>query len=503
MGASSGLNVTCVFAFTKMFIINQLTQFAFAVTSLLIFAVGVRFPRFSWTLTARPHNLLTPMNWKLPVVLSFLLLIPAVRSESILFKNATIYPVSSARLENADLLIENGKIKQIGQKLSAEGAREIDCSGKFIFPGIIAAATTAGLVEIDAVRATVDAREVGEYTPDVRSWLAVNPDSELLPVARANGITHIVPVPTGGIVPGQSGLVALHGWTVEDLAVKAPVALHLFWPSMSLDTTPREGLVDKSKFKSLEDQAKDRSERLKDVDDFFSEAEAYAKGRPKDAHARVPAWEAMLPFLNAEIPLMIYADESRQIKAAVEWAVQRKYKVILAGARDAWMHADLLASNKIPVLFERVYYQSSSLAATPSRDIDPYDTHYKAPAVLHKAGVQVAIGLGLGGHSASELRNIPYVAAHAMAFGLPEEVALKSITLHPAQMLAIADRLGSLEPGKDATLVVATGNILDIRSQVTDVWIAGQKTSLETRHTRLYEKYNNRPRSSAKAPEGQ
>ena len=443
------------------------------------------------------------MNWKLPSLLSILLLVPTVRPETILFKNATIYPVSSARLDNADLLIENGKIKQVGQKLSAEGAQEFDCSGKCIFPGIIAAATTAGLVEIDSVRATIDSREVGEYTPDVRSWLAVNPDSELLPVARANGITHIVPVPTGGIVPGQSGLVALHGWTVEDLAVKAPVALNLFWPSMTLDTTPRQGLVDKSKFKSLEEQAKERSERLKDADDFFSEAEAYAKGRPKDANARIPAWEAMLPFLNGQIPLMIYADESRQIKAAIEWSLQRKYKVIIAGARDAWMHADLLASNKIPVLFERVYYQSSSLAATPSRDVDPYDTHYKAPAVLHAAGVQVAIGLGLGGHSASEVRNIPYVAAHAMAFGLPEEVALKSITLHPAQMLGVADHLGSLEPGKDATLVIATGNILDIRSQVSDVWIAGQKTSLETRHTRLYEKYNNRPRSSAKTPEGQ
>jgi imidazolonepropionase-like amidohydrolase len=443
------------------------------------------------------------MNWKLPAFLSLLLLAPAVRPESILFKNATIYPVSSARLENADLLVENGKIKAIGQKLSAEGAREIDCSGKSIFPGIIAAATTAGLVEIDAIRATIDSREVGDYTPDVRSWLAVNPDSELLPVGRANGITHIVPVPTGGIVPGQSGLVALHGWTVEDLAVKAPVALHLFWPNMSLNTIPREGLIDKSRFKSLEDQAKERSERLKDVDDFFSEAEAYAKSRPKDKNAHVPAWEAMLPFLNGEIPLMIYADESRQIKAAADWAAQRKYKIILAGARDAWMHADLLASNNIPVLFERVYYQSSSLAATPSRDVDPYDIHYKAPSILHKAGVKVAIGLGLGGHSASELRNIPYVAAHAMAFGLPEDAALKSITLHPAEMLGVADRLGSLEPSKDATLVISTGNILDIRSQVTDVWIAGQKTSLETRHTRLYEKYNNRPRSSAKIPEGQ
>ena len=436
------------------------------------------------------------MNWK---VLAFIaLLLPGTgKAESVLFKNARIFPISSPPLEHADLLIENDKIKQIGKNLSSEGAREIDCTGKHIFPGIIAAATTAGLIEIDAVRATIDSREVGDYTPDVQSWLAVNPDSELLPVARANGITHIVPVPTGGIVPGHSGLVALQGWTVEDLAVKAPLALHLFWPSMSLDTTPREGLVDKSKFKSLEDQAKERAERLKDVDDFFSEAEAYVIGRPSNETDRVPAWEAMLPFLKGEIPLMLHADESRQIKAAVEWATRRKYKAILAGARDAWMHADLLASNKIPVLFERVYYQSSSLAATPSRDVDPYDTHYKAPAVLHKAGVQVAMGLGLGGHSASELRNIPYVAAHAMAFGLPEDAALKSITLHPAQMLGIADRLGSLEVGKEATLVIATGNILDIRSQVTEVWIAGKKTDLQSRHTRLYEKYNNRPRPAA------
>ena len=436
------------------------------------------------------------MNWKL-VVLMGLVLPCTGKAESILFKNASIFPVSSPAMEKADLLIENGKIQKIGVNLSSEGAREVDCSGKHICPGIIAAATTAGLIEIDAVRATIDSREVGDYTPDVRSWLAVNPDSELLPVARANGITHIVPVPTGGIVPGHSGLVALHGWTVEDLAVKAPLALHLFWPNMSLDTTPREGLVDKSKFKSLEDQAKDRAERLKDVDDFFSEAEAYAKARPSNEIDRVPAWEAMLPFLSGEIPLMIHADESRQIKAAVEWVIQRKYKGIIAGARDAWMHADLLASNKIPVLFERVYYQSSSLAATPSRDIDPYDAHYKAPAVLHKAGVQVAIGLGLGGHSASELRNIPYVAAHAMAFGLPADVALKSITLHPAQMLGIADRLGSLEVGKEATLVIATGNILDIRSRVTEVWIAGKKANLESRHTRLYEKYNNRPKPAA------
>jgi imidazolonepropionase-like amidohydrolase len=205
----------------------------------------------------------------------------------------------------------------------------------------------------------------------------------------------------------------------------------------------------------------------------------------------------MLPFLNKEIPLMVHADDARQIKAAAAWAAERKYKIIIAGGRDAWMHAGLLASNNIPVLYERVYYQNSSSAATPARDIDPYDIHFTAPAVLHKAGVKVAIGLGLAGHSAAELRNLPYAAAHAMAFGLPAEVALKAITLHPAEMLGVADRLGSLEAGKDATFLVASGDILDIRTQVLEVWISGDKTSLETRHTRLYEKYKNRPRKKS------
>jgi imidazolonepropionase-like amidohydrolase len=436
------------------------------------------------------------MNCKVLVLLALLFAAPA-RSETIIFRNAAIYPVSSAPLEKADLLIADDQIKQIGSNLQTENAREVDLSGKRIYPGLIVASTSAGLVEIDAIRATIDAREVGEYTPDVRSWMAVNPDSELLPVARANGITHIVPVPSGAIVSGLSGLLALNGWTVEEMAVKAPVALHLFWPSMRLDPTPREALVDKSKFKSLEDQAKERAARLKDVDDFFSEAESYAKARAKNGEDRVPAWEAMLPFLNKEIPLMVHADDARQIKAAVEWAATRKYKIIIAGARDAWLHADLLASNNVPVLYERIYYQASSLAATPARDIDPYDVHFTAPAVLHKAGVKVAIGLGLSAHSAAELRNLPYFAAQAAAFGLPPDIALKSITLHPAEMLGVADRLGSLETGKEATFIVTDGDILDIRSHVLEVWISGQKTSLETRHTRLYEKYKNRPRKKS------
>jgi imidazolonepropionase-like amidohydrolase len=411
---------------------------------------------------------------------------------SLLFRNGTIHPVSGPVLTNADFWIEGAVIKGVGTNLKSSTGQTVDLNGKHVFPGLIAAATSAGLVEIDMVRSTRDLSEVGEYTPDVRAWMAVNPDSELLPVARANGITHIVPVPNGGIVAGQSGLVSLHGWTVEDMTVKAPLALHVFWPSMSLDTTPKEQLADKSKFKSFEEQAKEREEKIKSLDDFFSEAEAYAKSRKQEES--VPAWEAMLPFVNGKIPLMVHADDYRQIKAAVEWAGQRKYKMILAGARDAWMVADLLAKEKVPVIFERIYNMGGPLGATPARDFDPYDVHFRAPGVLHKAGVKVIIGMGLGGQVASELRNLPYYAAQAVAFGLPEEEGLKAITLYPAEILQVNDRLGSLEPGKEATFVIADGNILDNRTHVEEVWIRGEKTSPETRHTRLYEKYRNRPK---------
>ena len=413
---------------------------------------------------------------------------------SLLLKNGVIHTVSGATLSPGSILVVDGKISKISEQIE-EGADEtIDLDGLHVYPGLISAGTTLGLIEIEAVRATRDFAEVGEYTPDVQSWIAVNPDSELIAVARMNGITHIVPVPTGGIVTGYSGLVQLNGWTMEDMTVKSPLALHLFWPSMALDTRSRDQLPEnqRERFKSLEDQAKDRRAKLKEIDDFFSEAEAYWKARP-EKDFRVPAWEAMGPIVRGEVPLMVHADELRQIKAAVQWAKERKYKMILAGARESWMVADLLAENKIPVLFERIFNMGNGLAATPARDVDPYDIHFKAPSVLQKAGVKVAIGEGLGGDGAANLRNLPYSAAHARAFGLPADEALKAITLHPAEILGVADRLGSLEAGKEATFFISTGDILDVRSQVKGLWIAGAKIPLESRHTRLYDKYRNRP----------
>ena len=420
-----------------------------------------------------------------------------VRSETLLLTGATIHTVSGATISQGDVLIQDGKIKgvfdasQPTRAIYPTDTTKIDLKGQHLYPGIIALNTSLGLIEIGAVRATRDTTEVGQgYTPDVQSWTAINPDSELIPVARVNGVTHAQPVPQGGIVAGQSGLVALDGWTPEQMTVKKPVALHLFWPQMELDTTPKEEFQDKSKWKSIEDQGKERQKKLKALDDFFAEARAYEKARQAAGKNGVidpglsPSWEAMRPFVRGELPLMVHADELRQIKTAVRWAETNRYKIILAGGRDAWKAADLLATNKIPVVYDYVF-------GLPPRDTDAYDIQFKTPEILRQAGVTVVFGGG--SVEASVIKNLPYVAAQAVAFGLPESEALKGMTLYPAQLLGVADRLGSIEAGKEATLFVADGNILDIRSNVKRMWIAGKEVSLENRHTRLYEKYRNRP----------
>jgi imidazolonepropionase-like amidohydrolase len=418
---------------------------------------------------------------------------PCALAESLLLTGATVHTISGETLAPGQVLIQDGKIAAVGKTVPAGGATAIDLRGQHLYPGIIALNTVLGLTEISGVRATQDTTEVGDdFTPDVESWVAVNPDSELIPVTRANGITSFEPVPQGHIISGQSALVATAGWTTEQMTIKKPIALHLFWPGMELDTTPKEKARDKSKWKSLEDQARERRARLQATADFFEEAKAYAKARDAAAKGntpvpeQIPAWEAMLPYVRGELPIVIHADEIRQIRAAINWADTNHCKVILAGARDAWMAADLLAAKRIPVVYGHTFTQ-------PVRDTASYDVQFRAPEVLHQAGVQVTFSIGSDSFNAGLIRNLPYSAAQAVAFGLPEAEALKGLTLYPAQLANVADRLGSLEPGKEATLFASDGDILDIRANVKRMWIAGKEVSLESRHTLLYEKYKNRP----------
>ncbi len=400
----------------------------------------------------------------------------ASATDSLLLRGATIHPVSGPALNSGDVLITDGKISAIAERIEDETARVLDLTGLHLYPGLISAATELGLVEISGVRASVDLREVGDFTPEVEAWVAVNPDSELIPVARANGLTHFNAVPQGGILAGASGLMATAGWTIEDLAHRRQTGLHLYWPDHSL-TLPGPN----SSAKPLDEQARQRRERVLNLERFFADAEAWSR-RPADSPP-TPAWQAMQPVLSGQLPLMIHAHGRREIRAALDWTAARPgLRVVLVGARDAWIFAAELAQRKIGVIYTETF-------TLPPRLSDPYDVQFAAPTRLHKAGVTFAIAET----KASDQRNLPYAAAQAAAFGLPADTALAALTLQPARLLGVDDRLGSIEPGKDATLVAATGDLLDIRSQVRHVWIKGAEQSLETRHTRLADRYRQRP----------
>lgn len=416
-------------------------------------------------------------------------------AKSLLITNAVVHTVSGADIRNGQTLVVDGKISAVAEASAHLTADEtIDLEGAHLYPGFILPISSVGLIEIDSVRGTVDTAESGEFKPEVQAWLAVDPDSEIIAATRANGVLHSVAVPAGGMISGQSGLIQMGGgWTVEDLAARKSTAMHLFWPGMELDTTPRELARDKERWKSLEDQAKDRRLRLKDVENFFSEAEAYAADTRAETK-RIPSWEAMIPVVRGEIPLVVHADSHAQIKAVIRFAADRKYRVIITGGRDSWKLAKELAEARIPVIFERIYNDGGALSSGTMRDTEPYDAHFSAPAKLAAAGVKFAISGGLGGDEATTARNLPYLAAQAMAFGLSREDALKSITLNVAEIYGFADRLGAIAVGKEATMFVSTGDALDIRSQVKRVWIKGQAVSIENKQTRLYQRYQSRPR---------
>ena len=410
-------------------------------------------------------------------------------AESILYKAAAIHTADRGVIVDGQMLVANGRIAAVGKKFDVPAnTKTVDLGKLQLYPGLIAAPTSLGLTEINAVRATQDTTEVGEFTPDVEAWVSVNPDSELIPVARANGFTHFLVAPMGGTVTGTSGLIKMAGWGVEDMTIKPRAALHVWWPDYNLNIRPKTALRNPDSYKSPSDQAKARKEKLQAIDRFFDEAEAYAKARKvEDDFRKVPAWEATLDAIAGKQPIMVHANYERQIAGAVAWAKRRGYRIIIAAGLDAWRVADLLAKEKVPVIFDNTF-------RLPQRDTDTHDVNFRAAGVLHKAGVPVAFSVRMGSWGASEVRNVVYAAARGMLYGLPREAALQSITLQPAKMLGVSDRLGSLTVGKEASFIAVDGDLFDIRANVKMMWIEGQPVSLESRHTRLYEKYKNRPK---------
>jgi imidazolonepropionase-like amidohydrolase len=395
---------------------------------------------------------------------------------------ATVHPVSGEPVENATIIVRQGKIVSIGVKVSVpKNAITIDAAGKHVYPGMFDAYTDMGLVEVNAVRASVDVRETGSINPNVKSWVSVNPDSEIIPVTRSNGVLLALSAPAGGLISGQSAVLQLDGWTWEDLAVRTGIGMHIVWPRMSpsiaWDTD-----------ESAKEQVESRDKALEQLRQTFADARAYEQARRanESQHSIDLRWEAMLSVLAGKLPLIVDADEIQQIQAAVAFAEQQKVKLIIYGGYDAPLCAELLKKHDVAVIIGGVY-------RLPMRRSEAYDTPFTIPARLHEAGVRFCIS-GSGRFGASNVRNLPHHAAMAVAFGLPHDEAMKAITLSPAQILGVAERVGTLERGRDATFIITDGDPLETTTQVEAAYIQGREVDLNNRHKRLWKKYEEKYR---------
>ena len=410
----------------------------------------------------------------------------------------TIHPVDTADIASGTVLVQADRIVAVGADVALPpNTKLIDVTGLHVYPGLIDPGTTLGLTEIGKVKETHDFDETGLFQPDLRAGVAINPDSELIPVARAGGITTVLATPLGGRISGQASAVRLGGWTVPEMVLDLEVGLSLRWP-----TTPTPFPEDRSRptrrtQPSVDEQEKARQKELDDLREFFQQARLYLELKANATAAQQPLpiadsrFEALAPYLNGSKPVLFEAHQRREIAEAILFAEEQKLKLIITGGTDAWKLADVLKSRKIPVIVGPVM-------RSPTTETDPFDAPYANPGRLFEAGVAFCIR----SDDASNSRNVPFEAAQAVAYGLPAEEALKSVTLHAAQILGLDQQIGSITPGKLANLVITDGSPLLPSTQIKGTFISGRPYSLDNRQLRFYEKYRQRitPPPAVSAP---
>lgn len=397
--------------------------------------------------------------------------------QPIFLKNATIHTVANGTQANTNLLFDAGRIVAISDTLRAPAnARVIDCTGMHVYPGFIAPVTTLGLTEIDAVRATRDMAEIGSVNPNVRGETAYNPDSELIPTIRSNGILIANVSPVGGLVSGMSSLMRLDGWTREDIAIRSRSALVINWPSMDVDRSPWNRTPP-------EEQRSASTKAIKQIYDLFYAARAYSTlTAAGDTTKHDIKLDAVRKVLADSIPVMIHAETTRQIEAAIEFKRTFGIRIILVGASEGRFLTELLQREQVPLIINRVH-------GLPTRDEDPFDHAFTLPAVLSSARIPFAFS----DDGAWQQRNLAYHAGTAIAFGLSEAEAERALSLYPARMFGIDRDYGSLEVGKSATLFVSTGVALDAKSAIVrHAFIDGRDVDLSNRHVKLTKKYRER-----------
>jgi imidazolonepropionase-like amidohydrolase len=435
------------------------------------------------------------------LALAVLCVLPlAAADDTFLIRGATVHPVASAEIENGSVLVRDGKIVGVGRNLTApKGMKIIEGKGLHVYPGMIDSGTQIGLSEIGSTRESVDTGELGKFTPQLRAEIAINPDSEHIPVTRVNGITSVISLPLapggegGGrrgpqpsIIAGQAALVHLDGWTWEEMEIKKSAGMAMRMPIIAPpggrggEGPPEFG----GPRLTYTDAKKNYENDLRELRELFEQVRRYqkAKAASEKSFRTDLKMEAMLPVIEGKEPVIIFAARERAIRDAVQFADQQKVRAIIANPRELGKMGPELKARNIPAIL-------GPTLELPLHDDDPYDAAYALPSQFFKAGVKFAFGSFDNEFS----RDLPYQAATAVAFGLPYEEALKAVTLNAAQIWGVSDRTGSIEEGKWADLMITDGDPLEAKTQVKQIFIKGKNVDLDNKQKRLYEKYLGRP----------
>lgn len=426
------------------------------------------------------------------VLLSSVTWAQAAKTASYAIKGGKVYTLAGAPIENGVVVIRDGKIVAVGANVTIPAdAQVIDATGLEVYPGMFDAVTQIGLAEISQVSATMDVAELGNYNPELVAATAVNPASAYIPVTRANGITEVIAAPgtagfdsqSGGIVTGQASAFNLAGWTMNDMQLNRSVAMVINWPS--IQTRTFDFATFSIKEKSYTDAKKEYDKSVNELSDWLDRARHYAQVKEKGSPAlyeRDLKLESLVPVVEGKLPVLVIADEQRDIRNAVEFCTKQNLKMILGGGAEAWKVKDLLKDKKIPVILgptERI----------PDKEDTPYDKPMTQPSELFAAGIPFAFS----SFGTSFSRRLPQYAGASVAYGLPHDEALKAVMMNAAQIFGLGDQLGTLEAGKLANIIVTNGDPLELQTQVKFLFIKGQLTSLTNRHSDFYEQYRKRP----------
>ena len=389
--------------------------------------------------------------------------------------NATIETITNGTV-NGTLVISDGRITALGSDVAVPtGATVIDCTDKYVYPGFIDGGTNLGLIEISSISLTADASEIGDVIPYMQALTAVNPNSVAIPVTRVGGVTTVLTMPEGGLFPGTAALIDLAGYTPEQMYAGFKAV------RMNYPTSGARGRWDR---RGEEDRKKEEEKKMKEITELWDRTKLY--GQIQDARATDPSVKldhnptlaAMVPVVRGEMPLLIEVEREADIRSALKWIEETKVKAVLTGVSEGWRVADEIAKAGVPVI-------TGPMLDMPPRASDRYDKAYANAGLMHKAGVQVAIR----SNETENVRNLPFNAGFAAAYGMGREAALEAITIVPARIMGLEAEIGSLEVGKVATLFISDGDPLETRTRIEQVFIDGYQIPMDSRHIQLYNEF--------------